>query len=69
MEYDLKAGPQGHIYFPKKIREYLGNELKLVLNSIAGVLYPKDANLQQVILSLQLTIQQLKLRVEKVNED
>ncbi len=64
MEYELKAGPQGHIYFPKKIREALGNELKLLPNAEAGAIYPKHADLNRVIQSLEVIIADLKLRAK-----
>jgi len=62
MEFKIKAGPQGHYYFPKIVRETLGTELKLVPNAKAGVIFPKDATLKEVILSLQVILQDLKIR-------
>ena len=68
MEFKIKAGPQGHFYFPKIIRETLGTELKLVPNSKAGVIFPKDADLKEVILSLQVILQDLKIRAGRGEE-
>ncbi|MFB0523119.1 MAG: hypothetical protein ACETV1_05080 [Candidatus Bathyarchaeia archaeon] len=65
MEYELKAGPQGHIYFPKKIREALGEELRLLPNAEAGAIYSKDADLTRVIQSLEIIIADLKLRASR----
>ena len=62
VEYEIKAGPQGHFYFPKIIRESLGTTLKIVPNAVAGAIYPKDADLEHVIASLNIIIQDLKLR-------
>jgi len=62
MEYKIKAGSQGHFYIPKVIRETLGNELSLVPNAKAGVIYPKGSDLKEVILSLQIILQDLQLR-------
>ena len=64
MEYEIKAGPQGHYYIPKKIRETFGDELKILPDAKAGAFYPKNADLKQVILSLQIIIQDLKLRTD-----
>lgn len=64
MEFELKTGPQGHVYFPKKIREAFGEELRLLPNAEVGVIYPKDADLNRVIQSLQVIIADLKLRVK-----
>jgi len=64
MEFNLKTGPQGHVYLPKKIRDAFGNDLKFLPNSEAGAIYPKNADLNRVIQSLQLIIEDLKLRVK-----
>jgi hypothetical protein len=63
-EIELKIGPQGHIYLPKKIREVFSAKLKMMPNAHAAAIYPADANLQAVIASLQLIIEDLKLRLE-----
>jgi hypothetical protein len=65
LEYELKTGPQGHIYFPKIIREALGDELRFLPNAEAGAIYPKDADLSRVIQSLEVIIADLKLRATK----
>ena len=65
MEFELKIGPQGHIYFPKKVRQILGENLKLLPNATAVVIYSEKADLQTVIKSLQVIISDLKLRADK----
>lgn len=66
-EFELKTGPQGHVYFPKKIREFFGDRMKLVPNAKAGVIFPKDANPKDVVASLEVIIQDLKLRQGKAD--
>lgn len=63
-EFELKTGPQGHIYLPKKIREVFGEKLKIMPNVNAAAIYPADVDLETVVASLQLIIQDLKLRLE-----
>ena len=63
MEFKLKVGSQGHVYFPKKIRELLGNEITLTPNTKVAVIYPKDADLTRIILSLKLIIEELNLQI------
>ena len=63
-EFELKTGPQGHIYLPKKIREAFGKKLKITPNAHAAAVYSADADPQAVIASLQLIIRDLKLRLE-----
>lgn len=62
MEFELKTGPQGHIYLPKKIRETFGEKLKFVPNAHAAAIFPVDTDPQSVIASLELIIEDLKLR-------
>jgi bifunctional DNA-binding transcriptional regulator/antitoxin component of YhaV-PrlF toxin-antitoxin module len=63
-EFKVRVGPQGHIYLPKVVREALGNELKIIPNAHAAAIYPENAQPQAIIVSLQLIIQDLKLRLE-----
>ena len=65
MEFELKAGPQGHIYFPKNIRRVFGDRLKLLPNSDAAVIFSENTDPEVVIASLQVIISDLKLRVNK----
>ncbi len=62
MEFELKTGPQGHIYFPKRIREIFGDKIRLLPNDTAGVIFPENAKPEQIIASLQVIIQTLKLK-------
>ena len=65
MEFKIKAGPQGHFYFPKIIRETLGTELRLILSARTGVIFPKNADLKEVLLSLQVILQILRIRIKE----
>lgn len=61
MEFNLKTGPQGHIYLPKIIRKTLGKNLKLLPNTNTAVIYPENTNPNDVIRSLRIIINDLKL--------
>ena len=65
MEYELKTGPQGHVYLPKRFREVFGRKFKFLPNSNAAVLYAQDTDPQVVIDSLLVIIADLKLHVKK----
>ena len=65
MEFKLKTGPQGHIYLPKRIRDAFGDNLNFLPNSVAAAVYPDNADLNDVVASLQVIISDLKLRSEK----
>jgi hypothetical protein len=62
MEYELKTGPQGHIYLPKRLREEFGRDLKLVPDTHVAILYPADSDLGKVIASLRIIMADLNLR-------
>ncbi|MGB9914437.1 MAG: hypothetical protein ACPLIG_00030 [Candidatus Bathyarchaeales archaeon] len=62
MEFELKTGPQGHVYLPKLIRKNFGNKLKLFPDNFAGVIYADGTKTEDVIASLEVIIQHLKLR-------
>lgn len=69
MEFDLRTGPQGHIYLPKIIRKALGRRLKLLPNTISAVIYPENANPSDVIRSLRVIISDLELHAAKGEPD
>jgi len=64
MEFELKTGSQGHVYFPKNVRKLLGDRMTLLPNSHAVIIYPENANLETVIKSLRIIIQDLQLKTE-----
>jgi hypothetical protein len=63
VEFKLKTGPQGHIYLPKKIRQTFGENLTLLPNSNAAVMFSENASPETVIRSLRVIISDLQLRV------
>ena len=65
MEYELKVGPQGHIYLPKKIRDVFGNQMKFLPNATAAVIYPDNADLEDVVASLKIIISDMELRKKR----
>ncbi len=65
MEFELKTGPQGHVYFPKTIRRVLGDKMKLLPNSDATVIFPENTEPEAVIASLEVIISDLRLRTNK----
>jgi hypothetical protein len=64
MEFELKAGRQGHVYFPKRIRAAFGDKMKFLPNTNAAVIFPEKADLEAVIESLRVIITDLELRTK-----
>jgi hypothetical protein len=65
MEFDLKTGAQGHVYFPKAIREVLGDKMKILPNAHAALIYPEGTTPQDLLNSLSIITADLKLRVKE----
>ena len=51
-------------YFNKKIIDVLGHDLGAQLNASSGVIYPKDANKEDVIRSVEIILADLKHQAE-----
>jgi hypothetical protein len=68
LEFELKTGPQGHVYFPKRIRELFGANLKAIPNTKALVIFGENTSPESVIASLQVIISDLKLRIPLTKE-
>jgi hypothetical protein len=50
------------VYVPKKILETLGHSLTIVPNTNAALLYPTGTSLEMIVKSVELILQDLKLR-------
>lgn len=64
-EFELKIQKEGITYIPKKLREQYGLRPKILPNETAGVIYKTGAKTTDIIGSLQVLIQHLKLRMGK----
>ena len=63
VEFTLKINKkQGTVYIPKVIRNAFGLRLKILPDNEAGVFYRETADLKRVVESLNIIIQDLKLR-------
>lgn len=65
VEFSLTVNrKQKTAYFNKKIVETLGYDLVILPNAHSGVIYPKDADKQDVIRSLKIILQDLEHQAE-----
>jgi bifunctional DNA-binding transcriptional regulator/antitoxin component of YhaV-PrlF toxin-antitoxin module len=64
VKFKLKANPSGQYYFPKEVREELGNEIELICNAKAGVVYSAKTPLEIVLKSLEVIEKDLRNRLE-----
>jgi hypothetical protein len=71
MRYEIKTGPQGHIYLPKQVREALGPDLVLFPNAAAAVLAPVGMSYEDILKSLEIIKADLehKLSMSKKTKD
>lgn len=64
VKFTVKANPQGQYYFPKEVREELGDKLTLICNARAAVVYSSETSLQVVLDSVHVIIQDLEHRLK-----
>lgn len=64
VRFRVKANPQGQYYFPKAVREELGEKLDLICNARAAVVYSVDTPLNTVLDSIEVIVKILKHRLE-----
>lgn len=60
--FATNRGVQGHYYFPKQIQEVMGTTILGHSMGIAVVIWNKDEKLEDVITSVEIILQSLKLR-------
>jgi bifunctional DNA-binding transcriptional regulator/antitoxin component of YhaV-PrlF toxin-antitoxin module len=64
VKFHTKANPQGQYYLPKEVREELGQELDVICNTKAAVVYNSRTPLEQVLKSIEVLISDLRHRIE-----
>jgi hypothetical protein len=65
VEFDIKVNPkQRTAYFPRQVVKHLGVNLTLLPNSNAGVIYPKNKNLETVLASLRIIQLDIENQIE-----
>ena len=66
VEFHIKVNPVQRVaYIPKEIYEVFGSNLRMVANYYAAIIFRYDANLLDVIKSLELILADLKHRSER----
>lgn len=64
VKFKVKANPSGQYYFPKEVRQELGENLELICNAKAAVVYNVDTPLDAVLKSVEIIQKGLKHRIE-----
>jgi len=66
VELELKLNArQNVVHIPRLLTNSMGRRFKIVPNSLAAILYPYDARLEDVLASLRVLIQDLELRTQR----
>ena len=68
VKFKVKANPSGQYYFPKEVRQELGDELELICNAKAGIIYNAKTGIDQILKSLEIIQRDLKHRLELEKE-
>jgi bifunctional DNA-binding transcriptional regulator/antitoxin component of YhaV-PrlF toxin-antitoxin module len=62
VKFHTKSNPQGQYYLPKEVREELGENLDLICNAKAAVIYNSSTPLEAVLKSLEVLTADLQQR-------
>jgi len=68
VKFKVRANPSGQYYFPKEVRQELGDELTLICNAEAAVVFPADASLNAVLESIKIISRDLRHRMQLQKE-
>jgi bifunctional DNA-binding transcriptional regulator/antitoxin component of YhaV-PrlF toxin-antitoxin module len=68
VKFHTKSNPQGQYYLPKEVRQELGEELDLICDAKAAVVYNSKTPLEQVLRSLDVLRSDLENRVRNQRE-
>jgi len=69
VEYKIKIHPKQMLaYFPKRLAKAFGFRLKLIPDFKAAVIFPENEDLNTVIRSLEIILQDFRLRAEAVGK-
>jgi len=64
VKYKLKTNPVGQIYFPKEIREELGQNLELIANARSALIFPEGEPINSILRSLGVIKKDLENRLK-----
>lgn len=62
VKFRVKANPSGQYYFPKAVRQELGEELTLVCAAKAAVIFPECVSLTVIVESVEIILRELRHR-------
>jgi len=62
VKFRVKANQSGQYYFPKEVREELGEELNVICNAKVAVIYNSQTSLELVLKSLKVLTHDLEHR-------
>ncbi len=65
LELRAKITDAGVIYLPTEIRRSFGKHVRLIPDSIAAILFPADADLEDVQDSVNVILQDIQLRIKR----
>jgi len=63
VKFKVKANPAGQYYFPKEVRQELGQNLELICNAKAAIVYSADTPIKTILESMEIIEKDLKHRL------
>lgn len=64
MELETKLSKVGNLYIPKKMRKAFGNDVKIILNASAAVLFSQGTRYEDVLASMEIIEADIRHRID-----
>jgi bifunctional DNA-binding transcriptional regulator/antitoxin component of YhaV-PrlF toxin-antitoxin module len=64
VKFKVRASPSGQYYFPKEVRQELGEDLELICDAKAGIIYNSKTGIRQILKSMEIIQKELEHRLE-----
>jgi bifunctional DNA-binding transcriptional regulator/antitoxin component of YhaV-PrlF toxin-antitoxin module len=69
VKFQVKANASGQYYFPKEVRQELGDKINLICDTKAAIVFSEDAMLQNVLESIEIIARDLQHRLKLQKEN
>jgi len=67
VKFKLKTNPVGQVYFPKEVRDELGEKLELIANAKSALVFPEGEPIKNILRSLNVIRNDLENRLQLEN--
>lgn len=69
VKFETKVDSAGRVYLKEEIRKALGENVHIIPNAFAIVMFPANSNLENVKRSVELILKDIELRLKGESEN